>query len=163
VGHLIAQGHTRIAHISGPSDWFDSLARIEGWQAELMAHDLTPDILIRGGWDARDGYDGVHELMRDPRGTTAVFTANDLEALGAVRALNELGLRVPQDISLVGFDDVEGSDFFLPPLTTVRQPFAEVGRRAIGVLIEMVDGAPAHGEFLPPTLVVRDSTCRRRS
>lgn len=159
VGHLIAQGHTRISHISGPPGWFDSLARLEGWQAELAAHDLTPAVLVRGGWDARDGYDGVHELMRDPRGTTAVFTANDLEALGAVRAFNELGLRVPEDISLVGFDDIEGSDFFLPPLTTVRQPFADVGRRAIGVLIEMVDGAPSHAEFLLPTLVVRDSTC----
>lgn len=157
VQHLIDLGHRRIAHLAGPLDWYDALARENGWRRTVLRAGLTPGALLIGDWTADCG----HRIGRSAElaGHTAVFAANDQMALGLVRGLAERGLRVPHDVSVIGFDDLPDSGHFLPPLTTVRQDFAALGARAIELLIAAMrdDGAPRH-VTIQPQLVVRSST-----
>ena len=97
---------------------------------------------MAGDWGAGRGYDAGTRLARDPS-VTAVFAANDQTALGVIRGLHDAGRRVPEDVSVVGFDDTPESGYFLPPLTTIRQDFGEVGRRSVQLLLSLADGAPA--------------------
>ncbi len=157
--HLIDLGHRDIVHVAGPNDWFDARTRIVGWRDEMLAAGLDPPPIIAGGWDPEQGYEIARTLIRERRLPSAIFAANDPMALGMLRAFHESGVRVPDDVSLVGFDDVEGAGFFEPPLTTVRQPFAAVGERSIEVLLAALDGAPASRTLIAPELVVRAS-CR---
>ena len=156
--HLIDLGHREIVHVSGPNDWFDARARVAGWRTEMRAAGLEVSALIAGGWDAVQGYDVARRLTREGRLPSAVFAANDQMALGMLRAFQEAGVRVPEDVSVVGFDDVAGSDYFSPPLTTVRQPFAAVGRRCIEVVLGALDGRRPSTTLISPELVVRAST-----
>lgn len=156
--HLIDLGHRDIVHVSGPNDWFDARSRIVGWRREMHEAGLEVPPLVPAGWDAVDGYDVARTLVREHRLPTAIFAANDLLALGILRAFHEAGVRVPEDVSVVGFDDTEGAGYYEPPLTTVRQPFAEVGRRAIEVLLEALAGHRSESRMIPPELVVRAST-----
>jgi DNA-binding LacI/PurR family transcriptional regulator len=118
---------------------------------------------VRGDWSARSGYEIGHELARMPE-VSAVFCANDQMALGLLRALGEHGRQVPADVSVVGFDDIPESAFFLPPLTTVRQDFGELGKQALRLLVDRICGRPAPGARLPvaPELIVRSSAGRPR-
>src|SRR5690606_26729543 len=113
---------------------------------------------LAGGWDARDGYAAAARLLALPERPTAVFAANDLLALGLMRRRHEAGLRVPEDIAVVGYDDSAGSDYFTPALTTIRQPFDTVGTRAISVLIKTIEGANPSNMLIVPTLIVRESS-----
>jgi len=160
--HLIELGHTEIMHISGPQDWIEAEARMQGFLQELGDADLRTRAPILGDWSAHFGYYAGLELLKF-RDFTAVFAGNDQMALGFIHACRELGLDVPGDISVVGFDDIPEAAHFYPPLTTVRQNFAEVGRRAVAFLLAELGGA-AHGNHEPiaPELVVRDSTTRAR-
>ena len=120
--------------------------------------------LLSGDWSSASGYRIGHRIA-DSSGVSAVFCGNDHMALGLLRALAERGMRVPGDVSVVGFDDIPESAYFLPPLTTVRQDFGELGRRALAMLVDMIDGrtsAPAHATHLKisPHLVARASTAR---
>ncbi|WP_194164974.1 LacI family DNA-binding transcriptional regulator [Pseudactinotalea sp. HY158] len=160
-GHLASLGHEHIAHVSGPLNWFDARARLEGWRAELTDAGLSTAHLLHAGWGADDGYDAGLELLRRHREITAVFAANDLLALGLMRRFNEVGLRVPEDVSVVGYDDISGADYYQPPLTTVRQPFDAVGHKAIDVLLAAIDGSMSTQSLIHPRLVVRGSTGRR--
>jgi DNA-binding LacI/PurR family transcriptional regulator len=155
--HLIDLGHERILHVAGPNEWFDARSRIVGWRDEMAAAGLELPPIISGGWDPRHGYYVATTLVRERRLPTAVFAANDSMALGMLRAFHEAGVRVPDDVSVVGFDDVEGAGYYEPPLTTVRQPFAEVGQRSIEVLLAALGGAPASRTLIGPELVVRAS------
>ncbi|MEE6282003.1 LacI family DNA-binding transcriptional regulator [Georgenia sunbinii] len=156
--HLIDLGHREIVHVAGPDNWFDARARVSGWHAELTDAGLPVPALVPGGWDASQGYQAGQQLLRRPTLPTAVFAANDQLALGMMRAFHEAGVRIPQDVAIVGYDDVSGSDFYHPPLTTVRQPFQEVGHKAIEVLLAAIDG-DSPGEILTrPELVVRESS-----
>lgn len=157
--HLIDLGHRDIVHVAGPNDWFDARTRIVGWRDEMLSAGLDPPPIIAGGWDPEHGYEIARTLVRERRLPSAIFAANDPMALGMLRAFHEAGVSVPGDVSLVGFDDVEGAGFFEPPLTTVRQPFAAVGERSIEVLLAALDGAPASRTLIAPELVVRAS-CR---
>lgn len=116
---------------------------------------------MAGDWSSASGYQIGHRIAADPD-VTAVFCGNDHMALGLLRALAEQGRRVPDDVSVVGFDDIPESAYFLPPLTTVRQDFGELGRRALGVLVEMINGGQPPGSCLriPPHLVARASAGR---
>jgi DNA-binding LacI/PurR family transcriptional regulator len=124
----------------------------------------VPELVV-ADWSAGRGYEvgrGLAERIAAGDGPTAVFAANDELALGLARAFWEAGLRVPEDVSLVGFDDIQGADQFIPPLTTVRQPFAELGRRSVELLFEAVGGGSPSGALIAPELVVRASTAPPR-
>ncbi|GAA3776371.1 LacI family DNA-binding transcriptional regulator [Microbacterium kribbense] len=157
--HLLGIGHTRIALIAGPSDWSEAAARRSGFVDALAAEGLDPIAVESSDWSAQSGFTaGTRLLAGDP--FTAVFCANDQIALGFMHAAREHGKRVPADISVVGFDDTPESAHYAPPLTTLRQDFAESGRRAVDRVLARLAapekaGAPAP---LVPQLVVRAST-----
>ena len=157
--HLLDLGHESVWHVSGPPDWLESRERIEGWRRTLEtagAHAPTP---LPGDWSARAGYDHGRRLSADPA-VTAIFAANDQMALGVIRALHEAGRAIPDEVSVVGFDDIPEAPYFLPPLTTVRQDFIEVGSRSLRLLvrrIEVGDRAPSRS-LVQPQLIVRSST-----
>lgn len=158
--HLIELGHTEILHISGPQDWIEAEARMQGYLRELGDADLRTRAPVLGDWTAHFGYYAGLELLRF-RDFTAVFCGNDQMALGFMHACREVGLSVPDDISIVGFDDIPESAHFLPPLTTVRQNFGEIGRRAIELLLTELRGGEQTSHLpIPPELIVRSSTGR---
>lgn len=158
--HLLDLGHRDIVHVAGPNEWFDARSRIVGWRDELLGAGISPPPIIAGGWDPEQGFEVGKALIRERRLPEAIFAANDLLALGLLRAFHEEGVSVPDDVSVVGFDDIAGSGYFEPPLTTVRQPFATLGRRAIEVLFAALDGAPSSRTLIAPELVIRGSTGR---
>ena len=156
--HLLDLGHTSIAHVRGPLEWTEAEARREGWEAALRDAGLEPGPLYLGDWTPRSGYIAGRQLLAEPD-PTAVFVANDQMAIGVMHALAEAGVSVPDDISIVGFDDAPETEFLNPSVTTVRQNFQEVGRRAIAVLHAAILG---ENEDLPrliePELIIRSST-----
>ncbi|MET0449431.1 MAG: LacI family DNA-binding transcriptional regulator [Aeromicrobium sp.] len=159
--HLIGLGHTCIAHVSGPEGWTEADARRQGWHDAITAAGLTPGPLLVGDWSAETGFRHGRELAEDTD-VSAVFAANDQMAIGILRALHEAGRRVPDDVSVVGFDDLPEAAYLIPPLTTVRQNFVEVGRRAIAVLTAAIHGEEEDLErLIAPELVRRDSTASR--
>ncbi|GIF01650.1 LacI family DNA-binding transcriptional regulator [Paractinoplanes rishiriensis] len=162
--HLLDLGHRTVHHAAGPADWPEATERIEGWRHTLYLAGAPVPPVDHGWWDAESGYDQGRRLAADPR-VTAIFCANDRIALGVLRALHEAGRQVPEDVSVVGFDDMPDSGFFLPSLTTVRQDFAELGRRGMALLLEHMTGTdgtrPPDQLVLTPDLVVRASTAGR--
>jgi len=158
--HLLALGHETVWHVSGPPNFIESRQRFEGWRTTLQnAGAAVPDPLV-GDWSPAAGYELGRRLSRD-RSVTAVFVANDQMALGLLRAMHEAGREVPRELSVVGFDDIPEASFFLPPLTTVRQDFNEMGTRSLRLLLRTIEtGEPASsGTLVPPELIVRASTC----
>ncbi|MFH9352232.1 LacI family DNA-binding transcriptional regulator [Kitasatospora sp. NPDC017646] len=139
--HLLDLGHRTVHHLAGPANWLESRDREEGWRRALEAAGAPVPDVERGDWSARSGYQAGLRIsgLRD---VTAVFCANDHMALGLLRALHEAGRSVPGDISVVGFDDIPEAAYFIPPLTTVRQDFGELGRRALELLVEELEGVP---------------------
>jgi DNA-binding LacI/PurR family transcriptional regulator len=156
--HLLDLGHREIVHVAGPNDWFDARARVAGWRKEMEEAGLGVSALVAGGWDAVQGYEVASRFVAERRVPGAVFAANDQMALGMLRAFYEAGVRVPDDVSVVGFDDVAGAAYFTPPLTTVRQPFEAVGRRCLDVVLGALNGGAPTTTSIPPELVVRAST-----
>jgi DNA-binding LacI/PurR family transcriptional regulator len=156
--HLLDLGHQTVTHLAGPQDWEEASARCEGWRAELEAAGRTVPALRWGDWSAESGYETGRSLARE-LDVTAIFAANDQMALGLIRALSEQGRRVPEDVSVVGFDDLPEAPYFAPPLTTVRQEFRLLGHR----IMDMVERALAgeddpRTDLVEPELVVRSST-----
>jgi len=161
--HLLDLGHRTVHHLAGPESWLDAQQRVKGWRETLRSAGATEPEFYSGDWSARSGYEVGHRLAAMPD-VTAVLCANDPMALGLLRVLAEHGRKVPEDVSVVGFDDIPEAPFFLPPLTTVRQDFGELGRRAVHLLMERIAGTHAPSPVLPiaPDLVVRASTAPRR-
>ncbi|SDM29596.1 LacI family DNA-binding transcriptional regulator [Nonomuraea jiangxiensis] len=159
VRHLLQLGHETVWHVRGPSDWLEAEGRLEGWRAALEEAGRPVPEPLAGDWSPHAGYEAGKSLAA-MGGVTAVFTANDQMALGVLRALSEEGVRVPGRISVVGFDDIPESEFFSPPLTTVRQDFDVVGRHCIEVLLRQIDvGHTAYERLvIRPSFVVRSST-----
>jgi DNA-binding LacI/PurR family transcriptional regulator len=158
--HLIDLGHEAIAHISGPLTWFEARARVRGYEAELAEAGLVPLEAPEGEWTSESGYRAAH-LLLDRGGVTAVFASNDQMALGVYHAALERGLRIPEDLSVVGFDDIPEAAHFWPPLTTVLQDFTELGRRSVESLVgEIEGGEESAAGSLRPSLIVRNSTMR---
>lgn len=162
VRHLLDLGHRSIAHLAGPQDWIDARERLRGWQDELLAAGCEVPASIEGDWAAGRGFE-VGLALADGELPTAVFAANDQLALGLLHAFAERGVRVPQDVSVVGFDSVDGSDHFTPPLTTVRPDFGALGRHCLEVLRAAIAGEQVVTEAIAPSLVVRASTAAPRS
>jgi DNA-binding LacI/PurR family transcriptional regulator len=156
--HLLSLGHRTVWHLAGPANWIDAGGRAAGWRSVLAAEGREIPECLTGDWSARSGYEHGKRLAANPE-ITALFVANDATALGVLRALRERGRRVPEDVSVVGFDDVPEAPFFSPPLTTVRQNFGEVGRHAFQLLLDQIDGlTPERRRIVEPELVVREST-----
>ena len=162
--HLLDAGHRTVWHVSGPADWFDSAGRVSGWEATLRDAGAEVPPVLPADWSAASGYRVGQTLARIPE-VTAVFAANDHLALGILRALHERGLRVPDDISVVGFDDVPEAGYFIPPLTTVRPDFHAVAERALSLLLLQIEAGTPSAELhtLAPALVQRGSVARPRS
>lgn len=161
--HLLELGHATVHHLAGPAGWAEARARIEGWEAELSAWGReVPEVRWAGDWSAASGYEAGRSIARDAS-VTAVFVANDQMAIGMMRALHEEGRRVPEELSVVGFDDLPEARFFVPALTTVRQDFTELGRRVMEVLARVLDrGERPSVELVPTQLQVRESTAAPR-
>ncbi|MEU7615322.1 LacI family DNA-binding transcriptional regulator [Micromonospora rifamycinica] len=158
--HLLELGHATVHHLAGPQRWYSARDRLAGWREALRAHGADEPPVVEGDWSAASGYAAGRELAGD--GTvTAVFAANDDMAIGLIRAQLEAGRRVPEDISVVGFDDIPVAAYVTPPLTTVRQPFDEVTRQGLALLVQAIEKPDVE---LPPAadqpveLVVRAST-----
>lgn len=162
VGHLVELGHSRVAHLGGPLDWFDARERERGWRETLEAAGHEPGVYGEGDWTADCGYHWAKGL--EIGDCTAVFAANDQMALGVVHGLAERGISVPEQVSVVGFDDVPDSSHYLPPLTTVRQDFVALGELAVELLIESIKGGTnARHTQISPRLVVRESAAPPRT
>jgi len=161
--YLLKLGHHTVHYIGGADSTVDARERADGWQQALRAAGAPVPEIIRGDWSARSGYDAGHQLAAMPE-VTGVFCANDQMALGLLRALTEHGRQVPADVSVIGFDDIPESAYFLPPLTTVRQDFGDLGRQALRLLLDRICGSSVPTAPLPlaPELVVRASTARPR-
>ncbi|KTS82128.1 LacI family transcriptional regulator [Microbacterium testaceum] len=155
--HLLALGHDTVHHLAGPRGSFAAAERERGWREVLADGGLVAPEPVRGDWTSASGYSAVAGLT----GATAIFVANDQMALGALRALADEGRGVPEDVSVVGFDDIADAAEFRPPLTTVRQDFDALGRRAVVALIAAIEGGDPVAETVPATLVVRESTAAR--
>jgi DNA-binding LacI/PurR family transcriptional regulator len=156
--HLLDLGHRTVYHISAPDTWLDARERVAGWREALRAAGAPEPELMRGDWSARTGYWFGRELAARPE-VTAVLCGNDAMALGFLRAAAERSRRVPQDISVVGFDDIPEAAYYWPPLTTVRQDFETLGVRALNTLMDLiVRGGPAPSASLAPDLIVRASS-----
>ena len=158
---LLGLGHTRIAHISGPAGDLHGEARSTAWRASLPAG--VEPVCIEGDWSSGSGYRGAMSLLASGKAPTAIFAGNDRMAFGVLRALNERGIQVPRDMSVVGFDDIEGSDCSIPPLTTFAQDHSALGNAAVKLLLEAIDGKPARSTKLPGQLIVRASTAVPRA
>jgi DNA-binding LacI/PurR family transcriptional regulator len=159
--HLLDLGHRTVHHVTGPADSQEARDRLEGWRAELTAAGAPVPQILRGDWTPSSGYAAGRQLaarVRDGDDVTAVFLANDQMALGLLAALHEEGLEAPRDVSVVGFDDLPEAAYFTPPLTTVRQDFAELGRRGVELVLARLKGDELHPDPVPATLLVRSST-----
>jgi DNA-binding LacI/PurR family transcriptional regulator len=158
VRHLAELGHTTIHHLAGPSTAPDASERVRGWRDELAAQRLDAPELLQGDWTAASGYELGQRLELRPG--TAAFASSDLMAIGLLSALRERGIRVPEDISVVGFDDVPEAPYMFPPLTTVRQDFAALGALIMQKVLLAVEEPESATEDTPLStkLIVRRST-----
>jgi DNA-binding LacI/PurR family transcriptional regulator len=158
--HLLDLGHRTVWHIAGPQDSYAAQRRAESWHATLKASGRPVPPVVFGDWSAQSGFAAGRQLAQR-NDVTAVFAANDQMALGVILALHQAGRSVPGDVSVVGFDDMEEARFFLPPLTTIRQDFEEVGQRCVSLLLEHINSGhvPVGAAYsISPTLVTREST-----
>ncbi|GEM83523.1 LacI family DNA-binding transcriptional regulator [Meiothermus hypogaeus] len=163
--HLIELGHRRIAHIAGPHSHPDAIERLEGYRAALQDADVPfdPALVVEGDYLEPSGVLAVESLLARGALFTAIFAANDQMAYGANVALYRRGIRVPHDVSLVGFDDLLSSSYFSPPLTSVRQPSQEMGWEAARWVLAMLEGKSYTPRPLSTRLIVRESTTLLRS
>ena len=163
IRHLHALGHRKVAHVTGPDGNVLTIARRQGMLAERERLGLParPEWIIRGDFSLQSGHDAASRILRMQDRPTAVFCSADMVAFGLIAGLQAAGLRVPEDISIVGFDDIEMSEFFVPALTTIRQDRQLLGIRAAEVLLARLEGREMSDNLLAPIpveLVVRDST-----
>ncbi|MGW6195510.1 LacI family DNA-binding transcriptional regulator [Kribbella sp. NPDC055110] len=156
--HLLGLGHKTVWHLGGPPSSFAAAQRRRSWEQTLRDHGCDVPPLLIGDWSSAAGYDAGCRLAVD-ESVTAVFAANDQMALGVLRALHEHGRKVPDDVSVVGFDDMEEAAQFWPPLTTVRQAFADIGHRSVDTLLAEIHATNHHAPLAVPTeLILRRST-----
>jgi LacI family transcriptional regulator len=161
IEHLVRLGHRRIAFINGPGGWYASEHRLIGYQETLARSGIAydPQLVIAGDWEVQSGFPAARQFLELPHRPTAIFAANDLMALGAIYAIQEAGLRVPEDIAIVGYDDREIANLTRPTITTVTMPCYEMGQAAA----QLMSGSFENGENsedlikVQGTLIVRES------
>nr|WP_232854527.1 LacI family DNA-binding transcriptional regulator [Geobacillus stearothermophilus] len=165
--HLIRLGHCRIAHLSGPMNIILSRDRLRGYQQALAQHELEADAALvqEGDFTYESGYNLTLKLLALEKPPTAIFAANDEMAIGAIKAVRHRGGRVPDDVAVVGFDDIQMASIFEPSLTTIAQPMFEIGQKAMELLLALIEGTSARRRqlVLPDRLVIRDSCGGERS
>ena len=152
--HLLSLGHDTVHHLAGPARSFAAAERERGWREALADAGAMVVDPVRGDWTSASG----HRAAADLGAATAVFVANDQMALGALRAFADSGRRVPDDVAVVGFDDIVDAAEYRPPLTTVRQDFDALGRRAVDALVSAIEGGAPAADSVPASLVVRESS-----
>jgi LacI family transcriptional regulator len=161
VAYLLTQGHRRIATVTGPIEWRSSQQRLDGYQEALAAAGVAFDPALveqAHGWDPADGQAAMARLLARGTSFTALFAYSDLVAIGAIKELRTRDLRVPEDVSVVGYDDIPVAAFVDPPLTTIHQPMREVGERAASLVLDAIaNGGLSETRLLPARLVVRGS------
>lgn len=160
--HLLDLGHSTVHHLAGPADSDPANVRLAAWQRTLENAGIRPPQAWRGEWTARSGYEIGQQVAADPH-VTAMYCANDEMAAGAMRAMHENGRRIPEDISIVGFDGIALGKYLWPPLTTVKQDFHAIGQELVRLVIDQISGAirsTPERVLVPTTLVVRGTTCR---
>lgn len=153
--HLLDCGYRRLLHVCGPKDWVDARERRDGFFDICSREGIDHQKVSVPSWDSSEGYAAAQAM---PEGTDGIFASNDHLALGVIRWLTENGRRVPDEVGIVGFDNAEGTDNFLPPLTTLRQSHQTIGRTAVEHLSRLIDGQPAEHTVITPELIVREST-----
>jgi DNA-binding LacI/PurR family transcriptional regulator len=158
VRHLVSLGHTRILHLAGPADAVDAIERVRGWRDEMAANGLVAREPLVGDWSPGSGY-AFGKTLTAAGTFTAVFAANDQMALGLIHGLADNGIQVPRDVSVVGYDDIPEAPHFSPPLTTMRQDFAALGREMMDGLLDILldEDAPDRPRAVPQ-LIIRAST-----
>ncbi|MET8141176.1 LacI family DNA-binding transcriptional regulator [Sphaerisporangium sp. NPDC005288] len=156
-GHLLSRGRRRVATITGPLDMIPSQDRLAGYRETLRESGRRSNVAI-GDFTRVSGAQGMRQLLEDDPALDAVFAANDLMAIGALHALREAGRRVPDDVAVVGFDDIEAAMYTAPPLTTVRSPMGDQAAAAARLLLGLLDGEPGEPVIMQNELVVREST-----
>jgi LacI family transcriptional regulator len=168
--HLREQGYQRIGHISGPLDWWEARERKAAWKDSLEEANLEPkeEAWVEGNWSSASGSRAIEKLFKQYPEMDAVFVANDQMALGVLQYACRIGVRVPDDLGVAGFDDLPESEFFWPPLTSVQQDQFNVGEVAVEEIIKIIESGWDEHEpvrpktiMLAPTLVVRQSSLRK--
>ncbi|MCZ4060778.1 LacI family DNA-binding transcriptional regulator [Pantoea sp. LMR881] len=157
VDHLVALGHVQIGLLNGPVDSVAARQREAAWLAALAERQLTPYCLLRGDWSARSGYQAMLNQLPDAL-PSALLVANDQMALGAMRALHQYGVRIPAEMSLVGYDDTAESAWYQPPLTTVRQDLQRLGEASVEQIVSRLAGSETPALALETKLIVRETT-----
>ena len=164
VDHLVQLGHKRVAFIAGPLDLHSARTRRQAFLDGMRAHGIKPDpkLLREGTHTAEGGQQAMAALLKSPKRPTAVLCSNDWTAIGALHAVDAAGLRVPEDISIVGFDDIPLASYTRPPLTSVRMSAGDVGATAFDALFRLIGGERLEGDAyqIPTKLVVRASTAK---
>lgn len=165
VSHLLDRGHRRIGFIMGPQDHTDAHERLAGYKAALAERGIAfvPTLVVQGDFHEPSGLIGTQQLVAQHPDMTAIFSSNDQMAYGARLALHRLGLRVPEDMSLVGFDDLPGSAYTTPPLTSVRQPMAEIGDWLARFVVARLQGEEIEPFEPQLELHLRESVATRRA
>jgi LacI family transcriptional regulator len=167
VEHLLARGCRRIGHVTGPLDWWEARQRHAGWRDALEQAGVKVDegLIAFGNWSAESGMRGLRQLLDQRPDVEAVFFGNDQMALGGIRAAHQLGLRIPGDVAIIGFDDIPESAYFCPPLSTVRQPIFELGAHAVRELNRRIEAGQLEdssvqprARLIEPQLVIRESS-----
>ncbi|MGW0804903.1 LacI family DNA-binding transcriptional regulator [Nonomuraea sp. NPDC002799] len=156
VRHLVESGRRRIATIAGPQDMIAGQDRLTGYRNVLRDSDRRSIVAV-GDFTRESGAIAMRQLLGDDPGLDAVFVANDLMAIGALQSLRQSGRRVPDDVAVVGFDDIEAAKYTEPPLTTLRHPVAEQAAAMVTLLLELFEGDPADPIIMPTELVIRES------
>lgn len=158
---LLELGHETVHHIAGPADSYASMSREEVWRETLAVNGRMIPTVFRGDWSPDSGYQAAQRLLNSGASggevPSAIFVSNDQMALGVTRALLEHGLRIPQDVSIIGFDNIDEAVAFPTPLTTISQDWRALGEIALDLALQMIDGLPATSRVFPTELVVRDS------
>jgi len=162
--YLISLGHKKIAFLEGPQAAWDSKARFEGYVKALNKHviEFNQNLVENGNFTKEEGYLATKRLLAKNEKFTAIFSANDQMAIGAIRALKEAGLKVPDDISIVGFDNIEASSIIEPPLTTVNQPIYEMGKKSVEVLVKLINKEEVkEKKIMLKTKLIERHSCRK--
>ncbi|KUI98177.1 LacI family DNA-binding transcriptional regulator [Vibrio sp. MEBiC08052] len=161
--HLIQLGHVNIAHIKGLADHDDAISRFEGYKKALDEAGIgfKEKLVLEGDFSIKTGYEKMVELIESKAYFSAVFAANDLTAYGVIRALNENGFKVPDDVSVIGFDDLPISPYFTPSLTTLRQPLDELGAISARSVLKLLSDETEVVRVPPISLITRESTKSR--